>query len=147
MKNILREITVSYRNPVSISESTMITQSKDGAEILRKIWEDNMDFCESFYLLCLNRSNRVLGWRKISQGGICGTVVDIRHIYSVALKSNACSILIAHNHPSGNLKPSEADIKITKKIQEGGRFLDIILLDHIIITSSGYFSFGDEGQL
>lgn len=147
MVNTLCEIKVSYKNPVSITESTVIKESKNAVELLRKIWDDNLDYCESFYMLCLNRSNQVLGWLKVSQGGLCGTVVDIRQIFGIALKANACNILIAHNHPSTNLKPSETDIKITKKVQDAGRFFDITLLDHIILTSERYFSFADEGML
>jgi DNA repair protein RadC len=147
MMNVLREIEVTYRNPMKISESTRIVQSKDIETLLRKIWSDNIEFCESFYLICLNRSNRVLGWVKTSQGGLSGTVVDIRHIFSIALKANSASIVVAHNHPSANTKPSEQDIQITKKIKDAGRLLDIPLLDHVILTNEGYLSFADEGIL
>jgi len=98
-------------------------------------------------LLCLDRSNRVIGYRKIGQGGVSGCVVDPKIIFSIALACGASSIMIAHNHPSGQLKPSEADVTLTKKIKEAGRMLDITVLDHIIITSDGYMSFADEGQL
>lgn len=147
MVNTIREIKVSYKNPVSISASTKITKVSEAVEILRKIWDDNIDFCESLYLLCLNRSNRVLGWVKLSQGGLCNTIMDIRHIYAVALKTNACNILIAHNHPSGSTIPSENDKEITKLIKEAGRFLEVNLIDHIILTREAHYSFADEGLL
>lgn len=145
--NTLHEIEVTYRNPVKISESVKITSSKEAEVLLRKIWSDNMDFCESFYLICLNRSSRVLGWVKLSQGGLSGTVVDVRHIFSIALKSNSAAILVAHNHPSSNLSPSQNDIQLTHKIKQAGLILDICLTDHIILTNESYYSFADEGVL
>jgi DNA repair protein RadC len=89
----------------------------------------------------------VLGYCQISAGGLNGTVADVRIIMQTALKSNACSIILSHNHPSGNLVPSEADKDLTKKIREAGKFLDIPALDHLIITSESYFSFADEGLM
>jgi DNA repair protein RadC len=89
----------------------------------------------------------VLGYCQISSGGLSGTVADVRIIMQAALKSNACSIILSHNHPSGNLIPSEADKDLTKKIREAGKFLDIPALDHLIITSETYFSFADEGLM
>src|ERR1035441_6970969 len=106
-ENTLQEIEVTYRNKVKPSERAKIITSSDAEQLLRSIWTDNIDFCESFYLLCLNRSSRVLGWIKLSQGGLAGTVVDVRHIFSIALKSNCASILVSHNHPSAQLKPSD----------------------------------------
>lgn len=145
--NTLQEIEVTYRNPVKISERAKITSSKIAEQLLREVWSDNMEFCESFYLICLNRSSRVLGWLKISQGGLSGTVVDIRHVFSIALKSNSAAILVAHNHPSANLQPSESDIQITRKIKQAGILLEIPLIDHIILTKDGFYSFADEGLL
>ena len=98
-------------------------------------------------VLCLNRANRVLGWAKINQGGLSGTVSDPKVIFQVALKSNACSLIIAHNHPSGNLRPSEADILLTRKLKEAGLMLDLPVLDHLIVSSEGFYSFADEGLL
>ncbi|MCW3071308.1 MAG: repair protein [Bacteroidetes bacterium] len=89
----------------------------------------------------------MLGFSKISQGGLSGTVVDAKVVFQVALKANASSILLAHNHPSGNLKPSEADLMITKNIREAGKLMEIPLVDHIILTDEGYYSFADEGSL
>ncbi len=146
-ENALQEIEVTYRNIVKASKRAKIITSKDAEMVLRSIWTDNINFCESFYLICLNRSNRVLGYIKLSQGGLTGTVVDVRHIFAIALKANSCSIIVGHNHPSENLKPSEQDIQLTKKIKEVGKLLEIPLLDHIILTNESHFSFADEGIL
>jgi DNA repair protein RadC len=102
---------------------------------------------EEFWVLHLSRSNRILAWKRISQGGIAGTVTDIRLILKDALENTASALIICHNHPSGNLQPSEADREITKKIAEAARIMDIRLLDHIIIGEGGYYSFADENLL
>ncbi len=96
----------------------------------------------------LNRANRVLNWKEISRGGAAGTVVDLKHIFVVGIRLNASSIVLCHNHPSGNMKPSEADVKITRKIVESGKMLDMIILDHIILGGESdvtHYSFADEG--
>jgi len=102
---------------------------------------------EQFWTLYLNNSNKVLSKLKISEGGMTGTVVDIRLILKHALELNATSIVLTHNHPSGILKPSEADIKITSKIKKAAQFMDIKVLDHLIITDQSYFSFADQGRI
>jgi DNA repair protein RadC len=102
---------------------------------------------EEFWVLHLSRSNRILAWKKISQGGIAGTVTDVRLILKDALENTASSLIICHNHPSGNLQPSEADKEITRKIAEAAKIMDIRLLDHLIIGEGGYFSFADENLL
>lgn len=102
---------------------------------------------EEFWVLYLNRSNLILDKVKISQGGIAGTVTDIRLIMKQAVDRLAVSIVLCHNHPSGNLKPSEADMRITKKLKESGDILDIAVLDHVIVSDSSYFSFADEGLM
>jgi DNA repair protein RadC len=106
-----------------------------------------LEYFEEFKILLLNNSNKVLGSYDVSSGGITGTVVDIRIIFTAALKSNATSIIMMHNHPSGTLIASQADIAITQKVKEAGRLLEISLLDHLIITSESYFSFADDGAL
>lgn len=98
-------------------------------------------------MLFLNKANKVLGVCDVSRGGISGTVADPRIIFAASLKANACSIVISHNHPSGNIKPSRQDQELTEKIKHGGQFLDIKLLDHVIVTNESYFSFADEGLL
>jgi len=100
---------------------------------------------EEFWLLMLNRANRVIGRFKVSQGGLSGTVIDTRIILKKALDSLASSIIVCHNHPSGNNKPSDADVKITEKLKKAAEMLEIKLLDHVIIADKSYFSFADEG--
>lgn len=145
--NTLKEIKVSYRNSAIVTDQTRINTSRDADAVFRNIWADNMDFCESFYLLCLNRNNRVIGWIMLSQGGLCGTVVDVRHLFSIALKTNSAGVVVAHNHPSGALSPSNHDNEITQKIKQAGKLLDVPLIDHLILTSEGFYSFSDEGAL
>ena len=106
-----------------------------------------MNLRESFYALYLNRANKVLGDHLISLGGVSGTVVDPKCVYQVALKAHASSLIVAHNHPSGNKEPSNADLEITRKLKEAGQLLDINLLDHIILLPEGYISMADEGML
>lgn len=100
---------------------------------------------EEFWVLFLNNSNKILFKTQLSKGGITGTLVDVRIVFKIAFEQNATSIILTHNHPSGKLRASEADIQITKKIKNAGQQLDISVLDHIIITENGYYSFVDEG--
>ena len=108
---------------------------------------DKIELLEEFKVLFLNRANRVLQILPVSQGGMTGTVADPRLILAAAVKIAACSMIMVHNHPSGNLKPSKADEELTFKIRAAARYFDINVLDHLIITSEGYYSFGDEGLL
>ena len=124
-----------------------IANSQNSADFFREIWDDSIAIYESFFVIYLNASNTTIGWYKVSQGGLQGTVADPRLIVKKALDVLATSFIMCHNHPSGNLTPSEADKVITKKIKEGAGFLDIKLLDHIILTEESYYSFADEGQL
>src|SRR5664279_1216346 len=141
------EVSLVYRTKIKPSERPKITCSGDAHKIFNETW-DSIEHHESFRILLLNRSNRVLGIAKISAGGISGTVTDIRIIFQFAIKANASSIILAHNHPSGELKSSEADCRITKKLKDAGLILDIAVLDHIILTPEDkYFSFADEGIL
>ncbi|MDZ7650383.1 MAG: JAB domain-containing protein [Cytophagales bacterium] len=94
-----------------------------------------------------NRANKVLGIFELSTGGVSGTVADPKLIFAAALKGAASGMILAHNHPSGNLQPSQADLDLTKKIREAGKLLEIQLLDHVIVTSEGYYSFADEGLI
>lgn len=108
---------------------------------------DQIEWVESFIVIGFNRQNKVLGWSKISQGGVAGTVADPKVIFQTLLNWNAASAVIMHNHPSGNTAPSQADINLTKKIKTGAEMLEITLLDHLIITTNGYYSFADNGTL
>lgn len=142
------EIQLSYKSIVKPSQRPKITSSLDAYEILLENWdEDRLEFVEQFKIILLNRANRVLGMYEVSTGGVNGTVADPKLIFAAALKANASGILLSHNHPSGQLKPSEADVRLTKKLKDGGQFLEIVVLDHIIVTAEGYYSFVDEGLL
>jgi DNA repair protein RadC len=142
------EVELLYRTKVKASERPQISTSKQAADLLQGLWDENkIDFVEQFKVLLLNRCNKVLGVVEISSGGITGTVADPRLVLLAAIKANAVGIIISHNHPSGSLKPSRADEELTQKIKNAANFLDIRMLDHIIITTEGYFSFGDEGLL
>ncbi len=140
------EVQVSYspkRRPKDLPE---VSVSKAAFDYALAFWKD-IDYCESFCVMLLNRGNKVLGIRKISEGGIAGTLVDVRILFSIALTGLACSIICLHNHPSGNLTPSDADVRLTRKIREAGTILDIKLVDHLIITPDGYYSMADNGIL
>jgi len=143
----LAEIKVSYKSKVKYSEMRKVVSAKDAEEILRNIWSDAMELREEFFMLLLNRANKVLGFYRISEGGTAGTVVDPKLVFSIALKCHASSIILSHNHPSGNTKPSEADIRLTKNLIEGGKLLEISILDHLILTTENFFSFADEGLM
>jgi DNA repair protein RadC len=145
--NNLREIEIHYSNKVKYSDMPKVTCSADAVAYLRNIWSPQIGRIEEFMLLCLNRANKVLGWSQISSGGLSGTVADPKVIFQVALKSNASSVILAHNHPSGNVKPSEADIQLTRKITRAGEVLDLSVLDHLILTKECYYSFADEGKM
>lgn len=139
------------RNPrPGISKRRKISSSKDIASLARIFWNHTtIDLYEEFYAVYLNRSNRVLAIAQISKGGVSGTVADPKIIYGYALTCLASSLILIHNHPSGNLNPSEADRQLTQKLKEAGKFLDTPVLDHIIVTPDfdQYFSFADEGLL
>jgi len=140
------EVELLYKTKVKASERPQVGSSKEAADLLQNLWDENkIDFVEEFKVLLLNRSNKVLGVVDISTGGITGTVADPRLVLLAAIKANAVGVIVSHNHPSGSLKPSKADEELTQKIKNAGKLLDISLLDHIIITSEGYFSFADEG--
>lgn len=142
------EIELVYKSKVKASERPKIITSKDAYKILLQTWDENkMELQEQFKILLLNRGNKVVGIYEVSTGGITGTVADPRLIFTAALKANAVALILAHNHPSANLKPSNADTMLTQKIREGGKLLDINVMDHLIICNEGYYSFADEGAL
>lgn len=122
-----------------------ISSSKDAFTILQPFIGDLHH--EEFWVLFLSNANKVLKKEQLSIGGMTGTVADVRKIYKSALEESATAIIIAHNHPSGTLRPSQADIQLTKKVKDGGNILDIKLLDHLIVTEKSYYSFADEGTL
>ena len=149
IKNVLSEIQVKYTHHVPMKDRVQVRDSDDVFNVLWTIWDkDLIAYQEAFVVLFLNRANRILGYRWVSFGGLASTVVDVRYIFAIALKCGAHAILLAHNHPSCNKSPSEADLAITDKIKAGGVLLDIKVLDHLIITpEKTYYSFANEGVL
>ena len=146
MNNVISEIKVSYTT--SVNDKIKISGSKDSYELFLSCWSKHtIELQEEFKVLLLNRNNQVLGIYPLSKGGVSGTVVDAKLVFSVALKCNASNIIIAHNHPSGSKKPSNADIEITRKLKSASKFLDIKLLDHIILSKDGYYSFSDNSLM
>ncbi len=124
-----------------------ISSSQDSANFIRNFYTDDIGIFESFFILLLNHSNTTIAYAKISQGGITGTVVDIRIIAKYAVEFLATKIILAHNHPSGTLQASEADKTITLRVKQALQLFDITVLDHVILSENGYYSFADEGIL
>lgn len=140
------EIKISY-SP-NLVNKIKLGSCRDTFEFIMSHWNlDIIEFQEESKIILVNRANFVLGIYELSKGGISGTVVDIRIILSVALKCNASGIILVHNHPSQNMKPSEADKQITKKLKDACVLLDISLLDHLIICRNSFFSFAEDGFL
>lgn len=133
------------RKETEPDEKPRITSSRDVHTILTPHLQDIPH--EEFWILLLNRANRVIKKHQISQGGIAGTVADPKIIFKVAVEELASGIILAHNHPSGNLTASQADIDLTRKLKEAGKLLEIQVLDHVIVAGQKYFSFADEGML
>ncbi len=124
-------------------EKPQIQSSKDAYD---QLWPHMADLDhEQFWILLLNRANKVLSAKKVSQGGMTGTVADPKLIFKTAIENDACYIILSHNHPSGNLRPSQSDIDLTKKLKEAGKLMEIQVLDHIIVAAGKYYSFADEG--
>jgi DNA repair protein RadC len=144
--NIMAALELGRRRKESEPEAKVqVTSSADVARIFQPLLGDLPH--EEFWVLLLNRSNRVIDKQMVSQGGIAGTVTDVRIILKVAVEKLASSIILCHNHPSGNLQASEADRTITKKIKEAGKWMDIPVVDHVIIGNEKYFSFADKGLI
>lgn len=144
-KSTISEYSLKYTK--SEIQKTKVTTSESASNVIRKFYFDDINIYESFFILLLNRANNTTGFAKISQGGTAGTVVDIKIIAKYAVESLSSAVIICHNHPSGNIEPSEADINITKKIKDVLLLLDIKLIDHIIITENDFYSFADNGNL
>jgi DNA repair protein RadC len=133
------------RQELPLLEKTVVRESRDVAGYLRSLLRDHRH--EVFVVVFLNRAHKINHVEIISEGGITGTVADPRIILKKALEENAVSLILCHNHPSGNLRPSKADEELTFKIKEAARFLDIRVIDHLIVSEEGYFSFADEGMI
>ncbi|REA60194.1 DNA repair protein [Dyadobacter luteus] len=142
---MVAEVELVYKSQIKASDRPKITTSKDAYRILKDSWnEDEMELRESFKIILLSRANCVLGIYEVSKGGLTGVAVDIRMIFIAALKANAACLILAHNHPSGQLKASHADRNFTQRVKDAGKVLDIEVLDHLILTSEGFLSFVDE---
>jgi DNA repair protein RadC len=143
----LQEINVNYNRNYGKDK---ITNSFRASEVCRQAFssnEDNICLKEYMYMLLLNKANELIGWHKLSEGGVTGTTADVRIAFSIAVKCLASGMILCHNHPSDNTKPSQADIALTKKFVEAGKILDCTLLDHIILTEDEFYSFADEDLL
>lgn len=143
----LNEVTISYSHQVKPSEQFKITCSSLVYQLVTPTWVIDIDHKETFKVLLLSRSNRVLGIANLFSGGISGVAVDIKLIFQVAIKCNAASIILMHNHPSGELEVSDADKQMTQKAVKAGKILDLPVLDHIIFTCESYLSMADEGLI
>ena len=143
--NIVSALELGRRRKSTTEESTRITCSGDVHALMKPLLSDLNH--EEFWLILLNRANKVMRKQNISQGGISGTVADPKLIFNHALNQLASGIILVHNHPSGNTKPSEADKRLTRQLAEAGKLLEIAVLDHIIFTDNSYFSFADESLL
>lgn len=142
------EIEISYKPEYKASERLQISSADDAYQILIQHWDKGrIEMVEEFKILLLNRRNRVLGIVHISSGGFSGTIADPKVIFSAALKACASGVILCHCHPSGELDPSREDITLTNKLKDGGAFLDIQILDHLIISTDSFYSFANEGLI
>ncbi len=141
---ILNEIQVSYQRKKDMAQ---VKTSEDAYNYFKPLFEKDCDLKEKCVLLLLNRSGKIIGHYELSTGGIDGTVIDVKIVMAIALKCLASGIVLAHNHPSGNLNPSVSDEKITQQIKQAAKFFEIQLMDHLIITSDNYYSLEDNGKL
>ena len=142
------EVEISYKPDYKVSERPQISSSNDAYNIMTDQWDSGkLELLEEFKILLVKRRNRVLGLVNISQGGLSSAIADSKVIYATALKSCASGIILAHNHPSGEVDPSREDISLTNKLKAGAELLDLKILDHLIITRGKFYSFADEGIL
>lgn len=147
MRKYAHEVFVT-KNVGNKTESFKINNSKDAYNFISKVFnQEALEVREEFLVLFLNRTNKTIAWSKISTGGLNATVVDTRLIFKQALDCLASGIILAHNHPSGNLSPSAQDKAITNKIKDGAKLFEMEVIEHLILTSEGYYSFVDEGEL
>ncbi len=149
MESKVNEIKISYKQHIKSDKWCQLKCSSDTAKFIFEHWDKNtIGIHESFKILLLNNANKVKGIYQLSSGGITGTLVDLRILFAVVLKSLATGVLLVHNHPSGTLEASQADIQLTKKIKNAADFFDVKVIDHLIITPSGsYYSFADNAIL
>ena len=145
---IVAEVELSYRNRVPYKDRKKVVSSEDAYNILLNNHDDDtIDFTETFKVLYLNHSSQVVGCKTLSTGGITATCVDVRNIMQGALLTNATGMILAHNHPSGSIRPSRQDDALTRKIVEAANLMDIKVNDHIILTNEEFYSYCDEGRI
>jgi len=145
---VVAEIEIRYIPTVKPSKRPKIGLPEDAYRILIDSWDmAKIELVEQFKVMLLNRAKRVLGICTLTTGSVTGTIADPKQVFAVALKANACEIIIAHNHPSGNLIPSKADYQLTYKMKTVGDYLDLKVVDHIIVTAEGFYSFAQEGTI
>ena len=144
-KSLVGEVELVYKK--KSNKKIKILQSSDTIEYLRSIWPSDISIRECFLVLFLNRCNNIISHYIVSMGGINGTVIDVRMIAKAGIDCLASGVILSHNHPSGNINPSNNDIELTKKISEGLKLLDMQVLDHIIISDDEYYSFIDNGNI
>ncbi|MDX2278658.1 MAG: DNA repair protein RadC [Saprospiraceae bacterium] len=143
---IVAALELGRRRQLSdLRERPKISSSRDAYNVIAPILTDL--YHEEFWLLLLNKANEVFARERLSSGGMAGTVVDVKMLFKASIEGRAAAIIAVHNHPSGNLQPSQADIDLTKRLRKAGEILDLPLLDHLIVSERGYFSFADEGRL
>lgn len=143
----LAEISVVYKNKIRAKDKIQVSSSNDIYKLMKPVFKDVINHHEEFYIVLLNTGNYVLGISKIAQGGISSTTIDTRIIFQTALKTNSVKIAMVHNHPSTSLNPSHLDKSFTDKMVEAGKLMDIAVVDHVILSTDGYFSFCDRGLL
>ncbi len=145
MKKIIHEVQIHYIRPL-IADMKKVAKSNEAEPLFRiSLDSKRIDYKEFFQVMLLSRANNVLGIAEISVGSTVGTVVNIKEIFQLALKMNASFIILCHNHPSGNLTPSMEDLNLTRNITSFGKMIDVGIIDHLILTSEGYYSFADNG--
>ena len=141
------KVRIVYSKKVKPNERPKVTKSEDAVEILRGIWSKQIEAREEVFALLMDKNNRVLGYQLVGKGGVSGVVMDSRLILSVAIQTLSSGVILAHNHPSGNINPSSIDLKITQRIKKALKLMGINLLDHIILTKHDFYSFADYGGL
>jgi DNA repair protein RadC len=139
------ELTIKGSN--TDFKTAKIIQDSDAADYIKQFYCDDIEIFESFFILLMNNANQTIGYAKISQGGCTGTVVDVKIVCKYVVDTLASGVILAHNHPSGTLKPSQQDIQLTKKLCDAIKLLDSVVIDHLILTKDSHFSFAENGLL
>lgn len=145
--NSVAEVEVIYKLQNKIKKGTVIKSSLNLSEEFKKVWTNTIEYKESVFIIGVNRANEILTWSRIAEGGVSGCIMDRKIIFQHLLNTNCSAFFLAHNHPSGNPRPSDADIGMTRKIKQAGEIVDIDLLDHLILTKDSYYSLADNCEL